>query len=291
MPGPAARRGPLIVLAALGALWVAHGTAARLAFRPGPYESGILTLLTMLAAALYVVRRRFLLISLYLVRLLTSLPLVGRFKGAIVRLDQLKSWRVGHLAIGTLALLPLWWHVEAARGGALEQALLVAIGLVMVTGLLGVLLQYAAPQSMLQLIEREVRVRDVRAKQGALYKEAEERILGRSERLVQAYVEVVRSVLQGETSRLRLLEATVRRLDPGALVEGRGWRMLERLDEKDAATFRDLMDLATRKVRLDLNLFHLELGVAWLGVHAATVILAGLLLLIHITAVLYFGGV
>ena len=77
----------------------------------------------------------------------------------------------------------------------------------------------------------------------------------------------------------------------GALVEGRGWRMLERLDEKDAATFRDLMDLATRKVRLDLNLFHLELGVSWLGVHAATVILAGLLLLIHITAVLYFGGV
>src|SRR5712692_8126935 len=57
MPGPAARRGPLIVPAALGALWIAHWAAASFAFRPGPYESGILTLLTMLAAALYVVRR------------------------------------------------------------------------------------------------------------------------------------------------------------------------------------------------------------------------------------------
>src|SRR5207237_8300535 len=99
MPGAAARRGPLPVLAALAGLWIAHRVTGDLGFRPGPYQSGILTLVTMLAAALYVVRRRFLLLSLYTVRLLTSLPFLSSFTGAIVRLAQLRSWRLLQLAI------------------------------------------------------------------------------------------------------------------------------------------------------------------------------------------------
>ena len=108
--------------------------------------------------------------------------------------------------------------------------------------------------------------------------------------LVDAYLTAVRPVLQGETSRLRLFEATIRRQDPGALMHGAAWRFLERLDEKDAETYRDLISLAEQKGRLDLNLFQLKLSTGWLIFHDAAVACGAALVVLHIFSVLYFGG-
>jgi hypothetical protein len=290
-PSIAARRGPLIVLAAAAAVWLVHTFFARRGLHVGSYTSGLLTLGAMLAAACYAARRRLLILSLYMVRTFTAAPLLRPFKHLAVRLDQLRSWRMAHLAIGTLAVLPLWWHLEAGRGGIIEKALLTLLVLILVSGVVGVVLQYVLPHALLQNLEREVRVRDVDEKRRAIFVQAEEQILGRAEPLVQAYLEAVRPILQTDTSRWRLLEATLRGQDPGALVRGRRLRFAEELDEKDAETFRQLLGLAERKVRLDLNSFHLDVGTGWLVFHAAAVVCGVALVTIHIFSVLYFGGV
>lgn len=291
-PGVAARRGPLIVVAAATALWLGHLAAARLGVQLGPWTSGWLTLAAMAAAGCYAVRRRFLILSLYMLRPFVVVQPLRRFRALAVWLDQLRNWRVAHLAIGILSGLPLWWHIESAPRGVIEIALLVGVAAVLGSGLLGVALQYMMPHALLQIVEREVRVRDAEEKRRALFVQAEERIPGRSEALVQAYLEAVKPILQGETSRLRLFEATLRGLDPGALVRGRGGlELLEQLDEKDAKTFRDFLDLAERKVWVDLNLFQLELSTGWLTLHAAAVVCAATLAALHVCSVFYFGGV
>jgi hypothetical protein len=288
-PGAALRRGPLFLLAAvvvalsMGDLW------PRLPGLSVPL-SGMLTLFGMVLAAVYMVRRRFLRLSLYTMRPFVAFPPLRRFAGLAVRLDRLRTWRMVHVLIGVLCLVPLWWHVRAAQGGLLERGLLVVVALVIVSGVLGVLLQYAMPQTMLAAIEREVRVNDVRARQSRLFVEAEERILGRSTALVDAYLKFVRPVLQGETRRRRLLEATIRRQDPGGDVRGRALRGLEDLDETDASTYRAFIELAEEKVRLDLNLFQLALTTQWLALHGAAVMCMAGLIGLHIFSVLYFGG-
>jgi hypothetical protein len=289
-PSAAARRGPLTVIAGAALVWLIHAGLARRGVHVGSYTSGLLTLAAMLAASCYAARRRVLILSLYLIRPFAIVPPLRPFKTLAVRLDQMRSWRVAHLLIGTLLVLPLWWHVEAGRGGPLEVGVLVLIILILASGLLGVVLQYAMPHALLQILERQVRVRDVDEKRRAIFVQAEERILGGSEPLVQAYLEAVRPILQTETSRWRLLEATLRGQDPGALVRGRRLRLAEELVEKDAATFRELLDLAEHKVRLDLNLFHLDLSTGWLVFHAAAVVCGAALVTIHIFSVLYFGG-
>lgn len=273
------------------AVWLTHTVCAQLGVRVGVYTSGLLTVAGMLAAGAYAARRRVLILSLYLLRPFVAVPALRPFKALAVRLDQLRSWRLAHLAIGSLVLLPLWWHVEEAQGGLIETALLTLVALSLATGAVGVGLQYALPHALLQTLEREVRTRDVEQKQRAIFVAAEERILGRSEPLVQAYLEAIRPILQGDTPRLRLLEATLRGQDPGALVRGRRLRLLEQLDETDRPVFHELLDLAERKVRLDLNAFHLQLGTAWLTFHAAAVVCAAALVAVHIVSVLYFGGV
>lgn len=288
--GMAARRGPLTVVAWAALVWLSHALLARLGLHVGVYTSGLLCLAVMLGAAAYAARRRMLVLSLYLLRPFVVVPALRPFRALAVRLDQMRNWRVTHLALGTLVLLPLWWHVEGARGGWLETTLLAVVAIILLTGIVGVLLQYAMPQALQQLTEREVRIRDVEEKRRAAFVQAEERILGAPEPLVEAYLQAVRPILQGDTSRLRLLEATLRGLDPGALVRGRCLRLLEQLDEKDGATFRALLDLAESKVRLDLNLFHLQLGTGWLVFHDTAVVCGGALVTMHILSVLYFGG-
>ncbi len=289
-PSVAVRRGPLSVLIWAAAVWLAHRIVRQSGWQMGAVASGLLTLALMLAAATYAARRRLVLLSLYLVRPFSVVPALQRFRRWAVRADELRSWRLAHLAIGTACVLPLWWHMEATNGGVLETVLFGVVIVLLGSGVLGVSLQYAMPQSMLHSIEHEVRVRDVEQKRRAIFVEAEERILGRSEALVDAYVRSVRPTLQGDPPRLQLLEATLRRQDPGALVRGRHWRLLEQLDEKDSVTFRELLDLAERKARLDLNLFHLDLSTHWLSFHSALVVLTGTLAFVHIAAVLYFGG-
>jgi len=284
------RRGPLTMAAWLVAGGVLIAASGRVPEVLGSYGSGFVLLGGMLAAALYVARRRGLLLFLGLIRTVSSLPGMRAFQPAIIRADRLRVWRSAHLAVGILAAVPLWWHVRAARGGLVEEVLLWTVLVVLLTGVLGGLLQYLMPLSMMFLPEREVRTRDVKERRRELYVNAEEKILGRSEELVEAYLAAIRPTLETDTAWPRLLEATVRRSEPSALAQAGTWRAREDLDEEDAKTFDELTALATKKTQLDLNLFHLQLSAGWLEVHSVAVLLTGGLVVLHLVAVLYFGG-
>lgn len=288
LASPAARRGPLPLAA-----WLAAAALTAVVLRPlarnfGVNATGVMTLAFVLAAALYAARRRSVLVSLYLIRPFVVFRPLQRFQQFAVRLDQLQHWRTLHLGLGLLALVPFSWHVTAARGGLIEQALLIMILLVVLTGVIGVGLQYAMPNAMLRLVEREVRVRDVEERRRALFVLAEERILGRSDALVDSYLRLLRPVLQGDTRWWRLLAATLRGEELGADVRREVQRMP--LARDDALLLSELFDLAEQKLRLDLNLFHLAVTTAWLTLHAAAVSCALALTGFHIATVLYFGG-
>lgn len=284
------RRGVVPVLAACAVAWGVGALVVPQRHSISVAASGWMTLGAMMLAAAYVVRRRFRLLSLYLIRPFVALPRLRRFRPFVVRLDELRNWRVAHLWIGTLCLLPLYWHVQVADGGMLEWVMLATIGAVVVTGFCGVMLQYLLPQSMLRSVEREVRLRDVQEKQRAIFVEAEERILGRSDALVDAYLRFLRPVLDTEPSRRRTVIATLRRADPGQIVRARLETLGVELEENDAAIFAELTRLTERKVRLDLNALQLEITAGWLVFHAGSVACAGILLLLHLGSIAYFGG-
>lgn len=282
----AALRGPLgvgLALLAAGGLAVAVGDAPF-----ADWTSGLLTLVLMILAAFYAVRRRTLRVSLLLLRVVAGRGREDPLRRLFVELDRLRTWRLAHLAIGVAWALSLWWHVSASGGSWLETVLLALCLGVLLSGLFGVVVQYWVPRSMLGIIEREVRVRDVDERRRRIFVEAEEKILGGGDQLVDAYVVEIRPQLQGEPSGIRLFEHTVRGSDPGALLRGRLWRRLEEMDGGDAAKLRELIDLAEQKGRLDLNLYHLRLSVGWLVVHDALVIGTAVLVVLHLLAVAYY---
>ena len=283
--GPALR-GPLLV-ALLGALCLLLALAVgRSPMRE--VASGLLTLGLMAIAGLYAVRRRTMRLSLWILRPFTTVGFLRAFQPLAVRLDRLQSWRTAHLIVGVLWAPALWWHLGASRGTWVETGLLAMCILVLASGVFGAVVQFWLPRSMLGIIEREVRVEDVDARRSAVFVEAEEKILGGSERLVDTYLAELRPQLQGEPPQIRLFEATLRRQDPGALARGRLWRLLEGMEDTDAEKFRDLIDLAEQKGRLDLNLYHLQLSVGWLVVHDALVLGTVALVVLHLLSVAYF---
>ena len=256
----------------------------------GVMTSGLLTLGGMLMAAAYALRRRFLRLSLYLLRPFTVVPFLRPLQTLAVRLDQLRNWRVAHLVIGIVCVVPLGWHVRAAHGGLTEQVLLICVFLVIGSGLLGAVVQYLLPQSLLYATERQVRMRDVHEKQRALYVEAEEQILGRkNETFIESYLAEVKPVLLQETPLLSLWQAVLLRKDPGIHLQNRLGALLTGFQTDEREAFQHIIGLAEEKVRLDVNLFQLKLTTGWLVFHAAVVISGGALTVLHIVSVLYFG--
>ncbi len=160
--------------------------------------------------------------------------------------------------------------------------------LTLISGVLGAGLQYWLPQSMLGSLERDVRIEDVDQRRAEIFVRAEERIRGQSETLVDLYLERVRPILQGESSRWHLFEALIRQQDPGAELRGRLYRSVEELSEKEKPVFQQLIDLAELKGRLDLNLFYLEISTGWLLAHDVLVATLCLMVTLHLLGVGYY---
>ena len=284
------RRGPLPILGATALAVFVLMRLSELEAHIGVMTSGLLTLGGMLLAAVYALRRRFLRLSLYMLRPFAVVPFLRPLQRLAVRLDQLRNWRVAHLVIGIVCVVPLGWHVRAAHGGVIEQVLFACVFLVIGSGLLGALLQYLLPQSLLHATERQVRIRDVYEKQRVLYVDAEEQILGhRTDTFVESYIAEVKPVLLQETPLLSLCQAVLLRKDPGVPIHKRLAALLERIEESEREAFQQLIGLAEEKVRLDLNLFQLKLTTGWLVFHDVVVIGGGALMVLHIVSVLYFG--
>ena len=256
--------------------------------RVGVYSSGIITAILFVGVGLYSVRKRNLWFSLRMLNLARRVFPKSVF-GTVVFIDRLETWRATHVVVAMLSLLPFWWHMQRHLMGPLEAALASAVALLFASGLFGVLIQDRLPHYMTRFAEHEVRTQDVNVKINAVYVEAEEKILGHTEAFTQDYLKRIKPVLLEDRSSWSLFGATVARRDVGnevnvALSANNPYR------DAEANAWKELTDLATRKVNLEQNDFNLWLSTSWLRFHVIVAVLTFALLAFHILSVLYYGG-
>jgi hypothetical protein len=254
----------------------------------GSYRTGIITLIAMLLAAAYSARKRSTWMTVRWMQWGTRLwrPLGIR----LILSNRLESWRFVHVGIGVAAMLPFWWHTQTGSASTLEIVLKCSVVLLVLSGLAGAIIEDFLPHAMRMRPDMEVRIEDIEARIHALYVEAEEAILGHSERLVEAYLKNIRPILAGTQPAFRLFGATMTGFDlaPSIAV---ALRTKADLGGEERRLYDTLTELAERKVRLELNQFDLELGNRWLGVHVALVVITAVLIAFHVAGVLYFAGV
>jgi len=152
-----------------------------------------------------------------------------------------------------------------------------------------VLIQDRLPHYMTRFAEHEVRTQDVNAKINAVYVEAEEKILGHTEAFTQDYLKRIKPVLLEDRSSWSLFGATIARRDIGNEVN-LALSANNPYSDADANAWKDLTELATRKVNLEQNDFNLWLSTSWLRFHVIVAVLTFALLGFHIMSVLYYGG-
>jgi hypothetical protein len=200
-------------VAFLIAVLIARALTANVGVMMGPYWSGLITLILFAGVGLYSVRKRYLWISLRMVRLATRIarPLANW----LVMMDRLETWRAVHVTVGVIALLPFMWHMQAGMMSPLEATLLASVLLLFLSGFFGVFLQQYFPHAMTRRAEHEVRLKDVDARIRELYVQAEEKILGHKEELVKAYLDRIKPILLSSTPQSALMLATIRGVDPG----------------------------------------------------------------------------
>jgi hypothetical protein len=276
-----------ICLVAVAGLNAATSTFGR---RIGEYWSGSIALASFVAIAWYSVRKRNIWFSIRVLRF-TGKIFPAAIQRRLVILDRLETWRAFHLTLGMLAILPLSWHVTTVAMSPLEAVLATLVVLLFISGIFGAILQDRLPRAMVRLAEHEVRLEDVDSKVNAVYREAEEKILGHGERLIKAYIDHIKPMLLSDrsASRWTLLVATVRGIDPGQQAcAAAAERITESGDEK---TYQELLALAARRVNLDHNSFNIHLSTGWLNVHILLSVLTFALLIFHVAGVVYFGGI
>ena len=256
--------------------------------RLGSYRTGIATLATMLVAILYYIRKRNLWISARWLRVAALMP--QAIARRLVNLDRLESWRILHVTAGALMLLPFWWHTEAGPATPLETVLKVSIILLVATGALGVTLQTVMPHQMLLRGEQEVRQQDVDQRMRELYVEAEEAVLGHSETLVRAYLANIRPLLTQGHPGYRFFWASLTRTDPATPLVTAARRAGASLGP-DQAAYDALLEIAEDKIRLEHNRFDLRFGRSWLRFHIGLFMIVSVMVIFHVTGVLYFAGV
>jgi len=291
--GPAGRRRTLPQMApiAIGCgvlVVVARLLTAGIEQRVGVYLSGIITAIMFLAVGLYSVRKRNLWFSLRMLNLARKVFPKAVF-GTVVFLDRLETWRAAHVVIAMLSLLPFWWHMQRHLMGPVEAALATAVALLFASGLFGVLIQDRLPHYMTQFAEHEVRTQDVNAKINAVYVEAEEKILGHTEEFTKDYLARIKPVLLEDRSWWSLLRATLSQRDVGNEVN-LVLSSANPYQDAEANSWKEMAELATRKVNLEQNDFNLWLSISWLRFHIIIAVLTFALLAFHVLSVLYYGG-
>jgi hypothetical protein len=272
-----------------GALVVGlHAVSAGWGMRLGSYRTGLTTLSGFLLAALYPLRKYSMWFSVRGLRIASRLP--ARWAVRILLFDRLETWRVMHITVGVLSMLPFWWHTQFGRQSLLELALELLVILLVLSGFVGTFIEDFLPARMLKLGNREVRLQDVEAAYHELYVEAEELVLGHSEALVHAYLLAVRPILVGDRPLRTMLWATLRGTNPAPAVCKPARLLADRL-ASEAVVFQELVNIAERKVQLEHNQFNLRFGMGWLRLHGCLAMAVLTLIVFHIAGVLYFVGV
>ena len=269
---------------------VAHAVAAQRRVLVTEYWSGAIALIGFIALGWYSVRKRSLWFSLRMLRA-TARILSPHGQYRVVVMDRLETWRAVHITLGILVILPLWWHLGSGLMSPVEMLLAIAVALLLLSGMVGVVIQEYLPPAIETMAEREVRLEDVASRTDAVYVEAEEKVLGHPPPFVEAYIKNLRPVLEAEriATRRRLFGATMMRRDIGA----ESCAELRKIGAQfgdDAAAWNELVDLAARKMNLEHNRFNLNFSTAWMRFHIAVALCTFGLLVFHIAAVLYFDG-
>ena len=269
-------------------VFIVHELTPDFPARFGSYRTGIATLVVMLIALLYYVRKRNLWISARWLRAAALMP--QAIARRLVNFDRLESWRVVHVTAGALMLLPFWWHSEAGPSTPLESVLKAALLLLVATGALGLTLQTILPHEMLLRGAQEVRPQDIDQRMRQLYVEAEESVLGHSETLVRAYLTNIRPLLTRAHPGYRFFFGTFMRTDP-ALSLAKAARQAGSVLGPDQPAYDALLDIAQRKIRLEQNRFNLRFGKSWLRFHIGLFMIVSVMVICHVAGVLYFAGV
>jgi len=278
-----------MVLCALLVL-IAHSAAEARGLKVSEYWSGTVSLLGFVILGWYSVRKRSLWFSLRVLRL-SGRILPARWQQRMIVVDRLETWRAVHITLGILVALPLWWHMSSGLMSLVEMLLGLAVVLLLLSGVLGVAIQEYLPPAIETMPEREVRLQDVASRIDATYVEAEEKVLGHPEALVQAYLKNLKPILEADriASRWRMLGATLRRRDLGSEMCAQWQRVAAQFGDA-ASVWKELVDLTARKLNLEHNAFNLNFSTEWLTFHIVLAVCTFGLLIFHVLSVLYFYG-
>ena len=285
----------IALLSAIAALVAAAATDA-VAQTWNPNRSGAIALAAFAMAAIYGARKRSLWMSIRVLRLAdrfvksVSLGNFGKsVLAALSLMDRLQTWRAIHVAIGILAMLPLWWHIRSAHGSPspIEWLLLLAIGVLVLTGIFGSALQDLFPHLAASKDEHEVRLRDVDYELRGLLKQAADSAPGCGVEVNSAYSAEIEPILLNRQPALWLLWTTLSGHDPAVRACARATSLVGKFGDKNEG-YAGLLKLAQRKVRLDQNLINLRFSTGWLPFHIGAVLTVGFLLIFHIVSALMF---
>lgn len=283
------RSGLLWILICAVVVIVAHAVLRPYTTAMNPYISGIAAAAAFVLAALYSLRKRSIFFALRGLRAATR-PLPRRLRQRIILFDRMETWRFLHLTVGMLMLLPLWWHLDnGLPASTLELALAACIGMLLLSGFVGVTIQDLLPGAMNLRPEYETRPQDIEQRFNELYVQAEELILGHSEKLNQTYVNEIRPLLRNSRPLYQMLWATLSGWDPAPYACRFARARIGELGE-EKELYQSLVGVAERKVRLENNLFNLHLDTGWLTVHISLFTLTACLLVLHVLGALYFRG-
>lgn len=267
---------------------IAHALTRKVPVRLGSYRTGILTLSVFVLAILYYVRKRNLWLSARWLRIAARMPQAAARR--LVLFDRLETWRMIHVTVGVLMLLPFWWHTEAGPATPLETMLKGGVLMLVLTGLIGVTTQALLPHETELRGDQEVRPQDVDRRLHELYVEAEEAILGHSETLVRAYLKNVRPLMANAHPGYRFFWATLSRTDPApplcAAARAAGAEL-----GSEGEIYNRLVAIAERKIRLEHNRFNLRFSKTWLRYHIGLFMIVTVMVVFHVAGVLYFAGV
>jgi hypothetical protein len=269
---------------------IAHAIVAQRGAIVTEYWSGAIALAGFIALGWYSVRKRSLWFSLRMLRATASI-LPPSWQHRVVVMDRLETWRAVHITLGILVILPLWWHLSSGLMSPVEMLLAIAVALLLLSGIVGVVIQEYLPPAIETMAEREVRLEDVASRTDAVYVEAEEKVLGHPPAFVEAYVKNLKPILEADrvASRAELFRATMTRRNVGAERCAALAKMGSQFGD-DAPAWNDLVALVARKVNLEHNRFNLNFSTEWLRFHIAVALCTFGLLVFHIAAVLYFYG-
>jgi len=278
-----------MVLCALVVI-IAHSAGQVRGLKVSEYWSGSISLTGFVMLGWYSVRKRSLWFSLRVLRI-TGRILPASWQQRMIVVDRLETWRAVHITLGILVALPLWWHMSSGLMSPVEVLLALAVALLLLSGLFGVAIQEYLPPAIEMMPEREVRLQDVASRIDATYVEAEEKVLGNPEALVQAYLKDLKPVLEADriTSRWRLLGATLKRRDLGSTLCAHWYQAASQFGD-DATVWKELVDLTARKLNLEHNAFNLNFSTDWLSFHIVLAVGTFGLLILHVASVLYFYG-